>query len=120
MSGKKRILVVARQPVGGIRTYFSYVYSHCVFDQYEFTFITPHFELSDYLNEIFHGRVFRYIEVERSERALAIAVWKELRARNYDLVHSHGFTAGILSSLPANLCRVPHIMTAHDVMLDWQ
>src|SRR5690606_3596018 len=63
---------------------------------------------------------FRYIEVERSERALAIAVWKELRARNYDLVHSHGFTAGILSSLPANLCRVPHIMTAHDVMLDWQ
>src|SRR5690606_37108313 len=37
-----------------------------------------------------------------------------------DVLHTHGFTTGLILSLLAFWFRIPHIMTAHDVILDWQ
>lgn len=40
----------------------------------------------------------------------------ELIRGNYDLVHSHGFTSGICTALPAKISLTSHLMTSHDVV----
>lgn len=117
---KKKILVVAKKPVGGIRTYFKYVYSSPVFNEYQFVVITPKYDLKDYILDVFCGKDVEYIETEDYNMDIIRAAKNVFRARECDMLHTHGFTTGLILSLLACWFRVPHIMTAHDVILDWQ
>src|SRR5690606_21177733 len=96
------------------------VYSESIFDEYEFTVVTPKAGAQQYFSEVFRTKRSRYLETNESNSDFAMAAWKELFKGRYDLLHSHGFTSGILSALAARVVRVPHIMTAHDVLLDRQ
>jgi glycosyltransferase involved in cell wall biosynthesis len=48
------------------------------------------------------------------------AVAREIWRGKYDLVHSHGFTAGSFCAFPSMLRKIPHVMTNHDVFSEAQ
>lgn len=64
------------------------------------------------------GYDFRYLPVQAqpSAPAFALHVVRALQRDRYELVHSHGFTAGFCTALPAKMVRTPHLMTSHDVL----
>ncbi|MGP4843265.1 glycosyltransferase family 4 protein [Marinobacter sp. 1Y8] len=109
------ILVVARHPGGGIRTYFRYVYGQEVMSDVFITFLTPK---TDSMESIYQelGNVTQICRSENTTFSLFKRVLQLLLKRP-DFVHSHGFTAAIITSIPALLLGVPHIATTHDVFL---
>lgn len=113
----KKIAIVARWPIGGIRTYINYIFSRESFSSYSYTLITPALELKLYFDEVFKNSDFSYIEVEKNGKGLFFSTFKQLAFSKTELLHSHGLTAGLLVSPIAWILRVPHIVTLHDVFL---
>ncbi len=113
---KKRILIAARWPVGGIRTYFRYIYSNKVFNEYSFTFIAPNSgDLKDFLDTYIKDLDYKFIETDNSTIDLFKKSLAELKKEKYDVIHSHGFTAAFAMVPVSKLMGIPHLMTAHDV-----
>ncbi|WP_405420035.1 glycosyltransferase family 4 protein [Marinobacter flavimaris] len=85
----------------------------------QLTFIAP---ASEQLDEVLSGlpNISSCINTEESTSSLARSLLKALFTHKFDLIHSHGFTAGMLAALPALLFRIPHIITTHDVLLEPQ
>ncbi|TGN41523.1 glycosyltransferase family 4 protein [Marinobacter confluentis] len=109
------ILMTAMQPGGGILTFFRYIYSHPAFEGFTFTLLAPDEGLSDYLSEFLpNGR----ITVTAADSS-PIKFLKQARSLSqnpdFDLVHSHGFSAGVLTEFAMAGVRRIHLMTAHDV-----
>jgi glycosyltransferase involved in cell wall biosynthesis len=115
---KKRILLVVRWPVGGIRTFMRYVYRRFDPQKYHFSIVGPDNPELDILERDLEGLDFEIFRVSEypSTFELFFAVAGLLWRGKYDLVHSHGFTSGICSALPAFISRIPHILTSHDVL----
>ena len=110
-----KILLVARHPVGGIRTYFRYIYSQDVFSKHKFTLVAPDAtNISDYLNDYLPASRIKLIASDNSNSALLSTLRNHLKENSYDLIHSHGFSAAALTIAARPFCRVPHIMTAHE------
>ena len=119
-SGRARILLVVRWPVGGIRTYLRDTYSSHDWSHYEFDIVAPDKEeLRLLLEDLRHLRL-SYIKVssECGEAEFFRAVSLAILKGRYDLIHSHGLTATLAAALPAVLRRVPHIATSHDMFND--
>ena len=115
----KKVLVFARHPSGGIRTYFRYVYGQPCMADIAFTFLTPASSaLDSVLSTLNNNR--GHVTTEDSSFSLFWALLKNLLTARFDLIHSHGFTAGILAAIPARLSGTTHIITTHDVFLDNQ
>jgi len=106
---------LARWPVGGIRTYFRYVFSNGLFREYALTFMTPDRDLRFWLEEFLPIDTLHFIVTKDSVTNIFFSVVKELACGRYSMVHSHGFTAGVIAAPLCSLFRMPHLMTAHDV-----
>lgn len=119
---KKRILLVVRWPVGGIRTFMRYVYRRFDPKLYQFSILGPDIPELDVLATDLEGLDFEIIKISErpSSYELALATVKMLLSGQYDLVHSQGFTSGICAALPAFLFQTPHILTSHDVLSNVQ
>ena len=119
MDNKKRILIVARWPVGGIRTYFRYIYSQKKFEEYNFTFVMPDDgKLREFLLEHCPKLKFDFVESSDKNLSLLKLLQQELKTRRYSLLHSRGYTAGAVSVVALMLSpKIKHLMTAHDVFL---
>ncbi len=114
----RRVLVVVRWPVGGIRTYLLYNYPELAAAGYRFTFVGPddasfrvlREELADW-----EGAEF----VPAPVRGRRCALWRPcrrlLRTGRFALIHSHGVIAGAQAAVANVGAGVPHVMTAHDV-----
>lgn len=118
-SQRKRVLLVVRYPVGGIRTYIKYIYQQDIFDEYDFTVITPDPALEPFFCEIFSGRNFEYAVCEDNWDLLK-KVWRYIKNNKVAFIHSHGFSAGSLSTIVARRAHIKHLMTAHDVFQEKQ
>lgn len=115
---KKRILLVVRWPVGGIRTFMSYVYRRFDPEQYHFAILGPKNHELDILAkdlDVLDIEIFKVSEYPTSSE-LFIAAARLILTGRYDLVHSHGFTSGICAAIPAFLFCTPHIITSHDML----
>jgi glycosyltransferase involved in cell wall biosynthesis len=114
---KLHVLLVVRHPVGGIRTFFRYVYRYFDADKYQFTLIAPDVPEVRVLMDDLSALDLTYVPVPESGGAKKLAnvvtrvVWRE----RFDLIHSHGFTSGVCSALGALTRRTPHLLTCHDV-----
>ena len=119
---RRRILLVVRWPVGGIRTFMSYVYSRLDPHKYKFTIVAPEVEELNTLLEDLTDLHIQCITVERrpSLNRFAFAVSNALHNGRYDVVHSHGLTSGFCSSIGALVTGTPHILTLHDIFLKKQ
>lgn len=112
-----RILLVVRHPVGGIRTFLRYIYSQPCFAGLTLDLVAPDEGLQAYLDACLPQGRIRLIPVASSGYRLYRGIRTQLASASYDLVHSHGFSAGIITQFAMPFSRVPHLMTAHDVFL---
>lgn len=110
-----KVLLTARQPGGGIRTFFRYIYSQEIFNDVSLTIVAPDFELSGYLDKHIPPNRFKATYIKPSNFALLRAVREKLQEESFDLVHSHGFSAGVMTEVAGVGVGIPHLMTAHDV-----
>lgn len=115
----RRVLTVVRWPLGGIRTYLLYNYPILAGAGYRFTLVGPADEPFRTLcreMQTWEGAEFVESPVAGPRCKLRSTVRRLLRERRFDLIHSQGLTAGVEAVL-ANLgCRVPHVITSHDVI----
>lgn len=119
MREQKRVLVLARHPGGGIRTYFRYVYGqHCMADL-ELTFLTPSSPAMGSILAMLKNSQ-GHIACRDTSLGLFLALSKTLLTHRFDLIHSHGFTAGVLAAIPARVTSTAHIITTHDVFMERQ
>lgn len=113
------VIVFARHPSGGIRTYFYYVYGDDSLQRDTFKLVAPKSESLQTLVKPLDN-VSVIAETSESLIPLAFTLIREVLKAKPDLVHSHGFTAGLIAALPLWLLRVPHIITTHDVFMPGQ
>jgi glycosyltransferase involved in cell wall biosynthesis len=115
----RHVLAPVRHPVGGISSFIRYVYSTLLDAGYRFTFVGP-------AHSLFHGfsrELGHWPGVEFHEAPLRKGKWQArgvmrslLRSRRFDLIHSHGLTAGIDAAI-ANLgIGVPHVLSSHGIV----
>ncbi|KXO11772.1 MULTISPECIES: glycosyltransferase family 4 protein [Marinobacter] len=109
------VLMTALQPGGGIKTFFRYIYGNEVFDHCTFTLFAPDHGLSEYLDNSLGESRIRVINSPERSHLFVKELRKVLGKRRYDLVHSHGFGAGLLTELSMTGLKQQHLMTAHDV-----
>ena len=119
---KHRILLVVKHPVGGIRTFFRYVYTNIGSSNYHFTLVAPDFPETRILLDDLRELDLEYIPVgpNASNRELFRQVTTIIRCQSFGLIHSHGFTSGACSVVGALSKRIPHILTCHDVFTSGQ
>lgn len=113
------ILVFARHPGGGIRTYIYYVYGHPNMTDHTVRLLTPKTaSMASLLEGVPNCK--EHIQSKESSTALLRKLWEVLRSSPPAILHSHGFTAGLLAAVPARVLGIPHVVTTHDVFLDGQ
>ncbi|ERS81485.1 hypothetical protein Q672_09245 [Marinobacter sp. EVN1] len=110
------VVVFARHPGGGIRTYFSYVYGDKALKDFDFNLITPESSALESLVKPIDN-VYVREQTAESNVKLLIALLRFVLKKRPAFVHSHGFTAGLISALPLWILRIPHIITTHDVFM---
>ena len=112
-----KILMVVRWPVGGIRSFLRYTFSDPCFHDCALELICPDPSIGPFLATEVSAESLRHTVVENSIQDIAIAARRALRHQSFDLIHSHGFTAALLTQVATFGSRIPHLMTAHDVFL---
>lgn len=112
----KNILVVARWPVGGIRTYMRYMFSHFSAD-YSLTLLAASTQENKALEDDAraYGASLHLVSV-RGTAGFAAAVRRELGNKRYDLILSQGFVSAVAVYLANLVYRVPHILTIHGIV----
>lgn len=113
-----RILVVIRWPIGGLRTFLCYVHKHFNPSLYCYTILLPEQSEQKSLEEGLNYLNPTYIKLPSHPSHIVFIkeLLKIIRSEKFDLIYSHGFTAGIYSALPARLWRTPHILTLHELL----
>lgn len=110
----------ALQPGGGIRTFFRYIYSQPCFENCSFFLVAPDAGLSEFIQaHLPEGRI-TVIPADSGHLSFIRQMRQQLKAGDFNLVHSHGFAAGLLTELARTGVDCPHLMTAHDVFLKSQ
>jgi len=114
-----QVVVFARHPSGGIRTYFYYVYGERALQQHSFRIVAPR---SDSLETLVAPLQNISLSAGAPENlgSLLLALLREVLSNRPNLVHSHGFSAGLIAALPLWLLRIPHVITTHDVFMSGQ
>jgi len=116
MTIDRKILVVVRWPLGGIRTYMRYMF-RCFPHNYKMTLLAASDRednaLLDDVKE--YKATLRLIQVSGLQN-FATRIFMELKKEKYDLILSQGFLSAV-AVYPANLpFRIPHILTIHGVI----
>jgi len=117
-----RVLTVIRFPIGGIRSYLRYTYRWLAPECYEVTLLTvSHPEAKLLSGDLAPMRVC-VVEADASRPILSLLRHARslVREDRFDLIHSQGFTAGVLMAFANPLDRVPHVLTLHETLRDEQ
>jgi glycosyltransferase involved in cell wall biosynthesis len=114
---KPRILIVARWPVGGIRTHLSTNCPALVNAGYRCTFVVPQDEsLPDVRDALegLPGTEFVSVPVRGHDCTLWRSVRALLQSGRFGLVHAHGLTAAAHTALATLGEKVPFLVTLHE------
>lgn len=119
----RRVLLVIRWPVGGIRTFLKYVISDFPCDSYRFSVVGVTNEGMSSLRSDLGACVDNWTLIPsdgNEARNLAKAVWRLNREFHFDAIHAHGFTS-VIACIPSSvLSHSVLICTAHDILSDVQ
>lgn len=107
----------AIHPGGGIRSFFRYIYSQPCFIDCTFTLIAPDRGLSEFLSRYVPGDRIKVVPCKPRNLAFIRQLRLLIASGEYDLLHSHGFSAGLLTEVARAGLNIPHLMTAHDVFM---
>jgi glycosyltransferase involved in cell wall biosynthesis len=116
---ERRVLVVVRYPLGGIRTHILYNYPTLAAHGYRFTFVAPEDAaletFAQSLREL-EGPEFVGVPARGPRCRLWPAVRRLARSGRFALLHSHGFTAAVHGTLANFGVGLPHLATVHDAL----
>lgn len=113
-----KILLTARWPVGGIRTFLRYVYTHPILSNHRFELVCPDEEgFGEFAGRMFDRERFTTHFCGSGAADLRRAIRTRLREGRPDLMHSHGYSAGSMAELARLGTGVPHLLTIHDMIL---
>ncbi len=118
----REVLLVARWPVGGIRTHLGYNWPALTEAGCRFTVVVPDDNsLSPLKGKLAAGGP-RFVPVPT--RGKKCPLWRsvagELAGRRYDVVHAHGMIAAANATLGGLLSSVPLVVTLHEPLRDEQ
>lgn len=115
----KKVFLVVRWPVGGIRTFINYVYSQWGDSSLELHFITPNLPevhaLKDqlkHINCVWHSTS----SSDPGFKEFFIDAQKIISGNDFQLIHAHGFTSAFSVALRLPFLRAKAIFTSHDVL----
>jgi glycosyltransferase involved in cell wall biosynthesis len=117
--GPPRVLLVARWPVGSVRSHLRAYYSALCRMGFRFTFVGPDDESLVQLRGDFEGiEGLGFVAAPLEDRRCRL--WPSIRAllrdERFGLLHSHGITSAVHSAL-ANLgIGLPHLVTLHELL----
>jgi glycosyltransferase involved in cell wall biosynthesis len=109
-----------RHPVGGIQTWCRYYYRHARFRDYDIEIIAPRSPECELLREMMQPLGISVRMTGVSLREFATSTWVAIATGRWDLVHAHGFSAGLICTFVARLFAVPCLVTQHEVVLEDQ
>ncbi|MDD2467023.1 MAG: glycosyltransferase family 4 protein [Desulfobulbus sp.] len=112
----KRILIVARWPLGGIRTYMRYMFLPFA-KKYNFTLVAA----STHEDEALEKDAEEYgadlcIVHASSIGIFTLKICRELHREKYDLVLSQGFISAFAAYVANIFFDLPHILTVHGIV----
>jgi glycosyltransferase involved in cell wall biosynthesis len=113
------VLLVARWPVGGIRSFFRYTYGLLPTDSFDLVVVGP--QSSDLVECERTLQKFRpRIVAARSSSLwdIARATTKALRQNDIQLVHAQGYSSALAIAPIVRLFGLPHVVTAHDMFTE--
>ncbi|MBS4031178.1 MAG: glycosyltransferase family 4 protein [Clostridiales bacterium] len=112
---RPRILTVVRPVAGGIRVHVKHLLEN-LSNEFNFCVACPS-ELADdfteLATEIFPVPMGKTLNPAQDLAAVCSMTGK-LRRETFDLVHAHGFKAGMVARMAARACRVPCLITVHN------
>lgn len=112
---ERHILVVARWPLGGIRTYMRYMFSHFPAN-YRLTLLAASTQEDTALIRDAEKYNAQLKIVRPSGIRYLAAILKELYTNRYDLILSQGFVSAVAAALANLFKRIPHILTIHGIV----
>jgi glycosyltransferase involved in cell wall biosynthesis len=111
----KRLLVVVRWPLGGIRTYMRYVYKHLGRD-WRVTILATDVQEREALREDANLLGAELILTPDSSLFFFQAILRILLERRHDLIQSHGFISAIATCVANIFFGLPHVLTVHGIL----
>jgi len=114
------ILIAARWPVGGIRTYLRYVFRYDVLRHHRYVVLAPDADGLDVALADFAAEHVERMTPDQGNAAMFRAALRVVRQSQPALIHSHGFTSALLLAPIARLTRTRHLVTTHDVLFPSQ
>jgi glycosyltransferase involved in cell wall biosynthesis len=120
--GRPRVLAVVRWPVGGIRTWCRYVYGSPQFGVFEVEILMRASEAAYSFSMELKDTAIKVslFGADQSFWSFNRSVGTHILRGKFSLVHSHGFSSGLCSTLPVMLRGMPHVVTGHDMVLENQ
>jgi glycosyltransferase involved in cell wall biosynthesis len=118
---RARVLVVARWPVGGIRTHLGHNCPTIHESGYRCTFVLPQDETFSTVKEAFRrlpGAEFIGVPMKGRDCPMWKTVRPLLRSGRFALVHAHGMTAVAHCALAGLGRKTPYLATLHDPFRD--
>jgi len=112
-----RVLMAARHPVGGIRTFLRYVYSQPCFEDCTITLLAAADDVGEYLGAYIPADRLEVSQVGQDLGSMRNAIRQRISTGEFDLLHSHGLMTGVAAELARIGSGVPHLLTIHDVFL---
>jgi glycosyltransferase involved in cell wall biosynthesis len=116
-----RVLVVARHPVGGIRTFLRYTYPPLAEAGYRFTFVVPDDGNLPVLKEtmaFLEDAEYAPVPVSKGKCPLAREVRRQLRTGRFSIIHSQGFKAAGHAVWANLFYRLPHVVNVHEMITE--
>jgi glycosyltransferase involved in cell wall biosynthesis len=113
---KTRVLIAARWPVGGIRSYLRYTYGMLSPDEFDLSILGPKSPELEECGRVLEAYSPRIHACESSSmRHLLRGYSRALRDKKFDVVHSQGYSSAVAGALPVRLRGVPHLVSIHDM-----
>ncbi len=115
-----RVLLLVRNPIGGIRTFLRYHYGLLDPVKYRLVLIAPQLPETDLLRQDLGKFELDHLSVPNDigvVELLAVAS-RTVRTRRFDLIHSHGFTSALCATPGARLLGRPHLVTLHETLFE--
>jgi len=114
-NSKLTVLVPARWPVGGIRSYIRYLYTRLGDSVGRLILVGPQGNGLAALGTSIDNMSVSVIETQPNLREFGMEILRALRREKVDVLHSQGYITGAIASPLAKFFRVPHVVTVHDV-----
>jgi glycosyltransferase involved in cell wall biosynthesis len=116
---KIRVLIAARWPVGGIRSYLRYTYGLLAPDEFDLAILGPRStELEECAKALAAHAPRVYTSGSSSMKHMMAGFNRALRTERFDVVHSQGYSSAVAGAFPVRLRGLPHVVSIHDMFTD--